>query len=388
MIGPIQAVVVGGGVVGSSIAYFLTVLGPQGRVVVIEREPQLANAATARSAGGIRRQFSTKENIWLSQASLEIIRDLNIENEVGFHERGYLILASSDGMPVLQANVALQTSEGVDVVVEDAAQLRRRFDWLSAVGIKAGAFGRTGEGWIDPISLTWALKRRAQAAGAAFVAGEVCAVDVVHGRAAAVRLASGERFECRFLINAAGPWAGQLAAMAGVALPVEPRKRYIYVIDCRHPPDSLSAAPLTVDPSGVWFRPEGRMFLAGRSPDPDQEPTDLDLERIDFDYFDAAIWPELATRVPAFEAIKVVRAWAGYYDFNTFDQNGIIGAHPDIENFLMANGFSGHGLQQGPAVGRAIAELVSEGGYHSLDLSRLGYERLTQGTPLVERSVI
>ena len=146
-------------------------------------------------------------------------------------------------------------------------------------------------------------------------------------------------------------------------------------------PPALRQAPLTVDPCGVWFRPEGRTFICGRSPTPAQEPADRDLDAIDHAFFDDEIWPQLAARVPAFEAVKVVGAWAGFYDYNTLDQNGIIGAHPGIANLYFANGFSGHGLQQAPAVGRAIAELIIAGRYLTLDLTRLGYERIARAPP-------
>jgi FAD-dependent oxidoreductase domain-containing protein 1 len=188
--------------------------------------------------------------------------------------------------------------------------------------------------------------------------------------------------------NAAGPWAGELAALAGLALPVEPRKRFVYVIDCREASDALRKAPLTVDPSGVWFRPEGRFFLCGKSPEESEEPSPTDLETIDHAFFDAEVWPQLAQRVPAFESVKVVNAWAGYYDYNTLDQNAVIGPHLQLGNLYFANGFSGHGAQQGAAAGRAVAELIVHGAYQTIDLSRLGYARIAQGRPLLERNVI
>ena len=383
-----DVVIAGGAVVGSSVAYFLRKLGFAGRVVVIERDTTYAQSATARSAGGIRTQFSTPENIRLSRASLAIIRDLGLLEEVGFREQGYLILASETGRATLTANVATQLREGADVVLEDAGALAVRFPWLATDDIAAGAFGRSGEGWIDPSSLMAALRREARAMGVEFVTGDVAGVDVGGGRIDAVRLTSGDRIVCARLVNATGPHAGALARMAGVALPVERRKRYVYVVDCRDPPPGIAAAPLTVDPSGVWFRPEGRTFICGRSPDAAHEPRDLDLDRIDHDFFDAEIWPHLAARVPAFEAIKVINAWAGHYDYNTLDQNGIVGRHPGLANFYLCNGFSGHGLQQAPAAGRAIAELIVHGCFVTLDLTRLGFERIARGEALAELNVI
>ncbi len=198
----------------------------------------------------------------------------------------------------------------------------------------------------------------------------------------------GARIACGALVNAAGAWAGEVAALAGAALPVEPRKRYVYVIDCREACDALRLAPLTVDPSGVWFRPEGRFFLCGKSPEPSQEPPTTDLDSIDHAFFESEVWPRLAARVPAFESVKVVNAWAGYYDTNTLDHNAVIGAHPEIPNFYFANGFSGHGAQQAAGAGRAVAELIVHGAFRTIDLTRLGYARIAAGRPLPERNVI
>lgn len=381
-------VIVGGGVVGSACAHFLRALGARGRIVVVERDTSYARTATARSAGGIRTQFSTPENIALSRESLRIIRELGLIDEVGFREQGYLILASPAGLATLEANVARQRQEGADVVLETPQALAARFPWLAIEDIAAGALGLSGEGWIDPASLMSALRREARRGGVELLAGEVVGIERGPVRIEAVCLASGERLGCGALVNAAGPWAGGLARMAGVDLPVEPRKRYVYVLDVRSPPAALAMAPLTVDPGGVWFRPEGRTFICGRSPERQEEPGDSDVDIVDHGFFDETIWPALAARVPAFEAAKPINAWAGLYDYNALDQNGIIGRHPEIANLYLANGFSGHGLQQAPAVGRAIAELIVGGRFTSLDLTRLGFERIVRCEALAEINVI
>jgi sarcosine oxidase len=221
----------------------------------------------------------------------------------------------------------------------------------------------------------------------ALIQGQVQAVDAHAGRITGVTLASGERLACGTLVNAAGAGAGALAAMAGIDLPVGPRKRYVYVFDCPQATEALHKAPLTVEPGGIYFRPEGRNFICGLSPEEHEEPTVFDWE-VDHAWFEERIWPGLAERVPAFEAIKVISAWTGHYDYNALDQNAVIGPHPDVTNFLFANGFSGHGLQQGPASGNAIAELVLHGGYRTIDLTRFGYERITRNEPLYEKNVI
>ncbi len=388
-----DVVIVGGGIVGSAVACFLsaeTAFAGR-RIVIVERDPSYAEASTARSAGGLRQQFSTPENIAMSQFTLSLVRQLKQmfgpEADVGFREQGYLLLAAEADRTLLAENVALQQAHGADIVLLGPPELGGQFPWLSTEGVAAAGFGRSGEGWLDPPSLAALLRKAARARGVTVIHDRVTAIEF-KTRIEAVALAGGRRIACGALVNAAGPWAGALAALAGVTLPVEPRKRYIYVIDCREAPEALHRAPLTVDPSGVWFRPEGRFFICGRSPEEGQEPPARDLDAIDHDFFDSEVWPRLARRVPAFAAIKVVNAWAGYYDYNTLDQNAVIGAHPDLANLYFANGFSGHGAQQGAAAGRAVAELIAHGRFTSIDLTRLGYGRIAAGRPLPERNVI
>jgi sarcosine oxidase len=225
------------------------------------------------------------------------------------------------------------------------------------------------------------------ARGVELIQAEVTEVSRKGPRIAAIGLSSGEAMGCGVLVNAAGTGAGQLAAMAGIDLPVGPRKRYVYVLDCPAATEALHRAPLTVEPGGVYFRPEGRNFLCGLSPDAQDEPQVFDWE-VDYSWFEERIWPVLAERVPLFEAVKVISAWTGHYDYNALDQNAVIGPHPEIGNFLFANGYSGHGLQQGPASGNAIAELIVHGGYRTIDLTRFGYERILRNTPLFEKNVI
>jgi glycine/D-amino acid oxidase-like deaminating enzyme len=200
----------------------------------------------------------------------------------------------------------------------------------------------------------------------------------------AATLADGRRVACGTLVNAAGPQAGDVAALAGLPLPVEPRKRCVFVVACRA---DLAAMPLLIDTTGAWARPEGTGFICGVSPPADADPRADDDFEVDYGLFDATVWPALAHRVPAMQALKLVRAWAGHYDFNAFDQNAVIGAHPQVGNFIFANGFSGHGLQQAPAAGRAVAELIVHGRFMSFDLTRLGYARIAARRPVREANV-
>ena len=384
-------VIVGGGVVGSATAYYLKKQGYKGSVAIIERDTTYGYSCTARSAGGLRQQFSTPQNIALSLFGLDLIRNLEKEfgagADVGFREQGYLILASSEGVGVLEENHRIQMANGADNVLLDAKGLKETFPWIETDGLALGCFGRSGEGWLDPYSLMTLLRKAAVASGASVVPGEVTGIAIADDRVKSVALATGETIPCGMLVNAAGAGAGALARMAGIELPVGPRKRYVYVLDCPAATDALHKAPLTVDPSGFYFRPEGKHFISGLSPEEQEEPTELDWE-VDYNWFEERIWPGLAARIPMFEAIKVINAWVGHYDYNALDQNAVIGAHPRIGNLYFGNGFSGHGLQQGPGVGNALAELIIDGGFKTNDFTCFGYERIAAGEPLFEKNVI
>ncbi|MGE3830446.1 MAG: NAD(P)/FAD-dependent oxidoreductase [Parvibaculaceae bacterium] len=386
-----DVVIVGGGVVGSSAAYFLKRQGFKGSVAIIEKDLTFANCCTARSCGGVRQQFSTPENIELSKFGLAFIRNLKNEfgpdADVAFREYGYLILASSEGRAILEENHAVQIANGADNVLLDPKGLTERFQWLVTDGLVLGCFGRSGEGWVDPYSLMSIIRKKAAADGAQVIQGEVATVRRENGRVTSITLADGTKIACGTLINAAGAGAGRLAELAGIGLPVGPRKRYVYVLDCPGASEDLHKAPLTVDISGIYFRPEGRHFICGLSPEEAEEPQDMDWE-VDYSWFEERIWPTLAGRVPAFEAIKVINAWVGHYDYNALDQNAVIGRHPEIGNLYFANGFSGHGLQQGPAAGNALAELIVHDRYKAIDLKRFGFERVLRKEPLFERNVI
>ncbi|MGH6880391.1 NAD(P)/FAD-dependent oxidoreductase [Hypericibacter sp.] len=386
--------IVGGGVVGSSTAYFLTAQpGFRGRVVVVEKDPTYGEAATARSAGGIRQQFSTPENIRMSQFGASFVKNvaehLSLPGEkaqLPFVEQGYLFLATPSGLPVLEQNHATQTALGADIVMLDSAALRRQFPWLHTDDLAGGAFGRHNEGWTDPYSLLQAFRRKAIAQGAIYLQDEAVALQREGDRIASVTLAKAGSIAIGAMVNSAGINAARIAGWAGFDLPVRPRKRFVYVFDCRDSAE-IQNAPLLIDPNGVYFRPEGTSFIGGVSPPEDQDPDCTDLE-VEYGLFEETVWPTLAQRVPAFEAIKLVRAWAGHYDYNTLDQNLIIGRGPGLANFYMANGLSGHGLQQSPAIGRALSEMILEGGFKSIDLTRFGYERVAKNQPLAELNVV
>ena len=386
-------VIIGGGAIGSSIAYHLAIRPDLvARITVVERDPTYARASSSLSASSIREQFSTPINIAMSQFGLDFLRAapaaLAVDGdrpELALHLGGYLFLASPAGVDVLHENHLTQRHAGADVALLSPTQLHERFPFLSTDGIAEGSLGGSREGWFDGPALLAALRRKARALGVAYLAHEARGFARAGDRVTAVRLADGATLPCDIAVNAAGPWAGTVAARAGLRLPIRPRRRMVFVLDCR---DRLGICPLVIDPSGIWFRPEGQFYLAGRSPsgdepDPDEPPLDVDEA-----FFTETIWPTLAARVSAFEAVRVTSSWAGYYEVNTFDHNGVVGAHPDLGNLIHAAGFSGHGMQHAPAVGRGVAELIATGGYETLDLSPLGCARLIEGRRLLERNVV
>jgi FAD-dependent oxidoreductase domain-containing protein 1 len=389
-----SVVIVGGGVLGAATACFLA-RDHGATVTVLERDPSHRQASSTLSASSIRQQFSTPINIALSQASIEFLRrvgdELAVDGErpaIGLVEAGYLYLASAGGEPRLRANQALQRAHGADIELLDAPALRARWPWLSTTGLALGAHGVRGEGWFDGPALHAAFSRKARACGARFVHADVLAFDATADRVHAVRDARGQAHAGDAVLVAAGAWSAPLAAALGLSLPVSAKKRDVFVLDS---PARLPGCPLIIDPSGVWLRPEGAGFIAGAPPrriGNIRDADDLPLEAIDHGLFDDVIWPTLAARIPALEALRVRSAWAGYYEMNAFDHNGVVGAVPGWTNAFIACGFSGHGMQHAPALGRALAQRIATGHYAGLDLTPLAAERLQRGEPLIEHNVI
>jgi glycine/D-amino acid oxidase-like deaminating enzyme len=387
-----KVVIVGGGVIGSAIAYFLRLADPTVGVTVIERDPSYARSSSALSAASIRQQFSTPLSVQMSLFGIAFLRSIgerlavgDVKPSIDLHEGGYLFLATPAGIATLRENHALQTRLGADISLLERAALAARFPWLNSEDLAGGAFGESGEGWFDGYGLVQALRKKAQALGAQYVADDVVALARNGRRVTQAVTASGETFACDVVVNAAGAWSRRVAAMLDIDLPVVARRRSIFNVSS---PARLERCPLLIDPSGVYFRPEGQTYICGTSPDANHDPDDLPLDEVDHALFDDVIWPTLAHRVPQFEALRVLNAWSGYYEYNVFDQNAIIGRHPDVDNCIFANGFSGHGLQQGPATGRGVSELILHGRYTTLDLSMLGFERVLQNRPFVEKNVV
>lgn len=387
-----DVVIVGGAVMGASCAYWLTRMQPGLRVKVFERDPSFVRAATALSVASIRSQFSAPVNVAISQFGIGFLRDfqgsLGLDVGVptlGLVENGYLFLGRSPEAPTVMADLAaMQRSLGAATEVWTPDQVKDRFPWLEVGDLTAGSFGPRDEGWFDNMGLLAGLRTAAKAQGAEFVTDEVTGITVAQGRVTGVTLARGGLLACGALVNAAGTRGAGVAAMVGLALPVEPRKRTVFVIDApnaRHPD-----APLLVD-AGFYLRPERGHWITATVPLEDG-PCDPDDFEPDLNQFEDMIWEQLYARAPGFDAVKVIRHWVGHYDFNTLDQNAILGPHPDLPNFHFMNGFSGHGLQQSPALGRGIAENLLTGGWQSLDLSDLSITRVLEGRPIPERAIV
>jgi FAD-dependent oxidoreductase domain-containing protein 1 len=386
-------IIVGGAIMGSSIAYF-TAANPtfKGKIAVIEKDPTYAQSSTSLSAGGIRQQFSNQENILISKFGARFLKDINKHLKVDddainiyFVENGYLFLATEKGLSILERNHSLQTSLEADVTILDANQLKKKFSWMNVEDIAAGSFGYPNSGWFDAHCLTMAFKNKAKSLGVEYIEDTVVDINFNQHQVTQVVLASGAVLNSGKVINASGAQAAKVSKMAGIKdLPVHSRKRFVFLFKCN---EQLPDCPLVVDPTGAYFRPEGKNFICGISPPEDDDP-DCEDFHMDYSVFEERLWPILAERVPLFEAIKRTSSWAGHYAFNVLDQNAIIGAHPEKNNFFFANGFSGHGLQQSPAVGRAISELIIYGKFQSINLDCFSFERFAENKLVKELNIV
>ena len=386
-------VILGGGAIGSATAYFLT-RDPSftGKLIVLERDPSYKQASSALSASSIRQQFSTPLNIALSRFGFDFIQNAAEHLSIGddrpalsLHEGGYLVLASAAGVDQLRQIHQIQTQEQAPIAFLDSQELKSRFDWLNTDAIAAGTYGLAKEGWFDGYGLLQGLRKKARAQGADYRTEDAIGFTTHNGKVTAVKTKSGQTIACDLLVNACGPWSGKTGEMLGIDVPVRARKRSVFVFSCKTP---LQNFPLLCDTSGVWVRPEGAFYIAATTPKAGEpDPDDLPLD-VDHHLFEDIIWPALAERVPAFENIKQTNAWAGYYEVNPVDHNGLVGRHPAFDNLYLACGFSGHGLQHSPGIGRGMAELLLHGQYSALDLSPLSYQRIVNNTPLHEINII
>ncbi len=392
-----DVVIIGGAMLGSSTAWFLG-SNPdfQGRVLVIERDPSYAHAATSHTNSCIRQQFSSDLNVRISQFGAAFVQDLphfmgadSGAPKLRIRNFGYMYLANTPAFArTLRQSHAVQARAGSGTQLMTPEDIARDYPFYAVDDLILGSINTVDEGYFDGITVFDWFRRRARKAGVDYLSNEVVAISRNPGgtRVESVTLASGEVIACGHVVNASGTRGAQVAALAGITIPIEPRKRHTWVFTAatRLPRD----LPLTIDPSGVHVRQDtDTTFMAGGHADADPAVACDDFE-MDHSLWQDHVWPALATRIPAFESIRVVREWVGHYDMNTLDQNAIVGPHPEVANFLFLNGFSGHGLQQAPAMGRGAAEWLTYGAWRSLDLSPLGFARIAESRPFVETAII
>ena len=383
-----RVVIVGGAIIGSFAAWFLRKQGFAGTVTVVEQDPTYAFSATARSAASIRTQFGTPTNVALSLFGVDFFRKIKTHfgagADIGYHEGGYLILGGPDALAERLAGLAMQQNAGADVVALTPAQMQARFPYLNVDGIGIGTFGQSGEGWFDAWSLLSLVRKSARDLGVDYVEAKASGLVAQGARVTGVTLASGVTLPCDWCVNACGPASGKLAATIGIDLPVSARKRTVF--NFRAPVDP-KGFPMLFDTSGIWVRPEGAGFIGGIQPPADQDPDATGDFEPHHHLLEDPFWPLLAARIPAMEELRLDRAWAGHYEVNALDHNGIVGPHHDLTNLIFATGFSGHGVMHAPAVGRAVAEWITRSCYASIDIGPLGWNRIRDKQPMVETVV-
>jgi len=391
-----DVVIIGGAMLGSSVAWFLTD-NPDfdGSILVVEKDPSYEFTSTAHTNSCMRQQFSREINVRISQFAADFVK--NFQQYMGNDERvpplhfqsyGYMYLADNEGfVDVLKESLKVQQACGAGTKYMTAEAIKAAYPFYNLEDIIGANHNLIDEGYFDGGTLFDWWKRSAKERGAEYLTNEVVAMtkNDSGSRVESITLKSGEVIACGKVVNASGPRAVLTSRMAGIEIPVEPRKRYTFIFDAEQPLDR--DLPLTIDPSGVHMRSEGQYYLAGCPPDVDPA-VDYDDFVQDHRIWEEKLWPIIANRIPQFEAIKVINSWAGHYAFNTFDQNAILGPHHEVENFIFVNGFSGHGFQQSPAMGRGTAELITYGEYRELDLSPFNFERIINNEPFVEKAVI
>jgi glycine/D-amino acid oxidase-like deaminating enzyme len=388
-----DVVIIGGAMMGSSLAWFLT-QNPDfdGSVLVVERDPTYALAATSLSNSCIRQQFSSALNVKISQFGADFVQNLP-ERMVPDAPRlriqnfGYMYLAATESFAnALRASHKVQRENGAGTRLLTPDQIMAEYPFYAVDDLVLGSINTQDEGYFDGITLFDQFRRNARKQGAEYIANEVVGMTRSANRVDSITFQTGEVVGCGQLVNASGTRGAVTAAMAGITIPIAPRKRFTWIFTAQTPLDR--PLPLTIDPSGVHVRQDtASTYMAGghMDHDPAVDPTDFTMDHA---LWEDHIWPTLATRIPQFEAIRVIRDWVGQYDMNTLDANAIIGPHDEVENFHFMNGFSGHGLQQSPAMGRGLAEVLIYGAYRSLDMSALGFGRIRRGEPYVEAAII
>ncbi len=392
-----DVVIIGGAIMGASTAWFLSDNADfNGSVLVIERDMTFASCSTGHTNSCIRQQFSAELNVWISQFAADFVKNLrgymggdDRVPELSIHSFGYMYLADTEGFAnVLRENQKVQLAAGAATQLMNADEIKAAYPFYNVDDIVLGSINLVDEGYFDGAALDHWWRRQSRERGVEWIQNEVVKItrNASGTKVESVTLASGEIIACGQVVNASGPRAARTAQMAGIDVPVEPRKRYSWIFKAEQPLDR--DLPLTIDPSGVHVREVGGgTYQCGGHSDIDPA-VDFDDFNMDHAFWENHVWPVLATRIPQFEAIKLQSEWAGHYAMNTFDHNAIMGPHTELSNFIFLNGFSGHGLQQSPAMGRGTAEWLTYGEYRALDMTPFNYERIPAGQPIIEKAVI
>jgi FAD-dependent oxidoreductase domain-containing protein 1 len=381
--------IVGGGAIGMATAYYLKVADSGCRVALVERDPAYTLASTPRASGGVRRLFALPENIELSNFSIPVFQAfpelMAVDGErpdIGFRKNGYLFIVPPGGTGTLRANFERQRRHGVNVEWLEPADLAARFPSMRVDDLGA-AVQSHDDGWLDPYAALMALRRKVRSLGVTLMQDEVMAIERDGRLVRSVTLKSGATLPTANVVNAAGAWAPQVSAMVSMKVPITPLRRFEHYFECE---EAIEPLPYLKDVNRLAFRPEGRGYSGGVPTL--QEPRGYNFEA-DHNYFENVVWPALAYRFPQFERTRCKATLPGLYDQNDLDGNPIIGPWTgECETFYMAAGFSGHGLMHAPATGRALAELILKGRFETLDLTRLGWQRIADGRPYAEEGII
>lgn len=381
-------IIIGGGVMGSSTAYSLRKIGYDGKIIVFEKDPIYEFSSTSRSAGGIRQLYTTDINIQLSRYSLQIYKNFSkamaIDGEIAeinFRQRGYLFLGSANMMGSFDKQKRLQNTYNVPSELLSTKELLNIIPELNLDGLAGGLYCHE-DGYLDPYSVMQGYKKNAQKLGVEYISQEVDTIITEQNKVTGIRLVNGAEYRSRIVINCAGAWGVYLSDKIGIKIPVHPLKRQIFQFDTSVP--LQKELPLTVDPTGVYFRHEGDKILTGFS---EETKPGIDFT-VKKSLFYEEMWPILANRISNFEQVKLTSSWAGLYSFNTADHNAIIGGHPSMGGYYMALGFSGHGMQQAPGVGQGLAELIYYGKYETIDLTPLRFARFSENDFVLEDAIV
>jgi FAD-dependent oxidoreductase domain-containing protein 1 len=385
-----DVVVMGGAIMGSSVAYFLKQLDPQLGVCVIEPDPTYEFASTSRCSGGARRLFSLPENIMMSNFSIDFIERfperMAVDGEpahIDWVEQGYLSIAEPRAMRILEEDAKVQERLGVEIRLLDREGLLALFPSMFVDDLGGGVYSPR-DGWCDPHGFLQGFRKKAAALGVEYLQARVMDLEHTSHAVEAARLDSGGAVRASAFVNATGAWAATICDMVGMHSPVRPLRRFEHYFTGWR---KIEPLPYVKDLARLAFRPEGPGYSGGLVQS--DEPRGFNFA-VDHSYFDTVVWPALAHRFPpAFEGAKCHRTWSGLYEQCELDGNPVIGRwEGHLENFFNVNGFSGHGMMHAPAAGRAIAELIVKGSYQTIDLTRFGYERVERNERYPERGIL